>query len=186
MSENETTEQFVGTSVNVEGLWLCGKAFLPALAKPMVEAAREVQNAVKKSGAVSPQVSFSWENVCNDFLSALSQSVENLYQVGDALVAIAHAYDQTDSMVGEQLGDIEKRIEDLNSSDEDKNKDKDLKEKLDGFDIVDESDREKPPTSPHEFTEAPPNVEPDGKPAQAAPMGPWGQDPSASRRTESS
>lgn len=153
MAEVESTEDFVGTDVDVNGLWLCGNSYLPALAEPLVAAAEHVAAAADHDSGVSEQIYVSWSNVRGAFQSALYQSVENLYATGDALVIVAHAYDQTDANAGEELDGIVDEAKEKN------------------IEIIDKHDRKLPPKPKETFIEGPPEGStPDGQPPQAPPL----------------
>ncbi|MFD0556476.1 hypothetical protein FB566_1717 [Stackebrandtia endophytica] len=122
-------DEFLGntTAIDTEGLWLCGHSFFPSMAVSHAQAAGGVGDAAgtgaeafsRERSAPYPPYSASGSGpiypayvaVRDEFQNVLSQSVQNLYAVGDALERIAWAADAADGETATLMGKVEGYLE---------------------------------------------------------------------------
>ncbi|MFD0558393.1 hypothetical protein FB566_3695 [Stackebrandtia endophytica] len=127
MTDDVNIDQFVGVRMDAAAVWLCGYSHFPAIAEPLIAAGTELNGIGAIEGeAFSRPTTYpgggtassggpafaAWSAVRTGFQTILRESVENLYEAGDALIIAAHSFDQQDEENGGQLDDIHRSMED--------------------------------------------------------------------------
>ena len=117
-------DHFRGVSADPASLWMVGRSHLPQLAEAVYEAGNQLNTQIPSEvfdrytpfpdgspSITSSAMAAAWEQLHDAFQSALYQSTANLYDSGDALVAVACSFAETDEGVADQIaGSIEAHL----------------------------------------------------------------------------